>query len=270
MNKHLLRSPAFGLPTLLVLLCTALPTQAQQAQTAQAAPKPAAKAPAAKAPPAAAAAAPAAATAAAPSGEKLGSLGKGTSGGPILSRDELRACLNQEASIRTRLDEMDTVRTQLGTEKQAIAADQQVLRGERAPLDALKVRADALSLRLKDYSARVENWNARVAAMTESKAKGSDADKARTELNAEREVFVKEGPGLEAEKAALTADSEAAVKVYNSKAQVVDARVTAWNTRNQETNDRATAMEAERATWVTACSDRRYREDDEIAIRKGK
>ncbi len=262
MNKHLLRAQSLGLSTLVAAVFTATAALAQTAPSS-ATKAPAAKAPAAKAP--AAAAAPAA-----PTGEKLGSFGKGSSAGPILTRDELRACFDQEASIRTRLDGMDAVRTQLSTEKQAIAAEQATLRTERAPLDAIKVRADALSVRLKDYSARVENWNQRVAALNDSKAKGSEADKQRTTLNAEREVFVKEGPGLEAEKVPFTADSEVAVKAYNSKAQVVDARVTAWNERNQKTNEQAAVIEAERATWVTACSDRRYREEDEVAIRKGK
>jgi hypothetical protein len=259
MNKHLLRARTPGLSTWAVAYIATL--FAAHAALAQPAPKPVAKAPAAKA----AAAAPAAAA-----GDKMGSLGKGTGSGPILTRDELRVCLDQEAGIRTRLDALDVARTQLSTEKQTLTADQATLRGERAPLDALKARADALSLRLKDYSARVESWNQRVAELNDSKAKGAEADKQRTALNAEREVFVKEGPGLEAEKAQLTADSEVAVKVYNSKAQAVDARVTAWNERNQKTNEQGTVIEAERATWVTACSDRRYREEDEVAIRKGK
>ncbi len=57
---------------------------------------------------------------------------------------------------------------------------------------------------------------------------------------------------------------------YNVKATALDTRVTDWNARNAKLNEANAAREAERKGWVTACSDRRYREDDEIAIRKGK
>jgi hypothetical protein len=50
----------------------------------------------------------------------------------------------------------------------------------------------------------------------------------------------------------------------------VDARIAAWNERNGQWNDTSNALEAERKGWVTACADRRYREDDENAIRRGK
>ena len=54
------------------------------------------------------------------------------------------------------------------------------------------------------------------------------------------------------------------------KATALDARVTAWNQNNEQWNADSRALETERSTWVSACSDRRYREEDETAIRQGK
>ena len=56
---------------------------------------------------------------------------------------------------------------------------------------------------------------------------------------------------------------------YNAKASALDARVSDWNARNNAWNDTSLALEAERKGWVRDCADRRYREDDESAIRRG-
>ena len=68
----------------------------------------------------------------------------------------------------------------------------------------------------------------------------------------------------------LAATTESVVGAYNAKARVLDARVTAWNERNAAWNDTTAKLETERKAWVSSCADRRYREDDETAIRQGK
>lgn len=200
---------------------------------------------------------------------KTASLGKGTSGGPLLTREELRVCLAQEPSIRTRLADIEANRAKLDAEKATIAADQQTLRAERAPIDELKTQADALAARIKAYSARVESWNQRSADPAAAK-RGSDGDRLRETLNKEREELGKDGAALEADKAKLNSTSQETVAAYNAKAQALDARVAAWNERNAKANEAGAALETERKAWVTSCADKRYNEDDEIAIRKSK
>ena len=60
------------------------------------------------------------------------------------------------------------------------------------------------------------------------------------------------------------------VNAYNANAKAVEARVVDWNTRNQAWNDAGVNLETERQEWVQQCADRRYREDDEAAIKAGK
>ncbi|MBK6472251.1 MAG: hypothetical protein IPF94_16520 [Betaproteobacteria bacterium] len=43
-----------------------------------------------------------------------------------------------------------------------------------------------------------------------------------------------------------------------------------WNQRNAQVNETARKLEDERSLWLSECSNRRYREDDEKAIRAGK
>jgi chromosome segregation ATPase len=220
-------------------------------------------------PPAKAAAPAPAATNKAETGKTTSISGKPNSG-PILTRDELRACFSQEESIRTRLGALDGRRAPLDQEKASLATDQAALKVEREPVDAIKKAAEDLSARLKDYGARVQAWNDRVTAFNATPPSGAKAERERTEINKDRAELETQQKALEAEKTKLSSDSEVAVRNYNTKAQALEARVTDWNTRNEAWNKDSKGLQGERSEWVTSCSDRRYREDDEIAIRKGK
>ena len=232
------------------------------AQTAPAKPvaKPAAPAPASATTPAAK-----------PADGKTSGIGGGSGGGGILTRDELRACLKQELTMRTRLSEHAASRVPLDQEKLALTADQQALRTDRAGIDELKMQSEALAGKLKVFSLRVTTWNEQVEEFNRS-SRASDPNRERRQaaLNTERELIAKERTELEAERMSLLASNEIQVKAFNVKAQALDARVGAWNERNAAWNDAGPKLETEREQWVSACSNRRYREEDEIAIRAGK
>lgn len=231
---------------------------------------PAAKPAAAPAKPAAAPAKPAAPAAAA---DKTLSLGGGSAtGGAVLTREELRACLQQEESIRERFKATDATRVTLDAEKAAIATDQQALRADRVPIDGVKARADEFSARSKAHSARVEDWNKRDAALNEETRRNATWERKRKELDKERDDIGKARTELETERASLAKDSEDMVRNYNAKIVSLDleGRVTRWNAGNAKWNEGLTSLEAERKNWLSDCADRRYREDDEKAIRAGK
>ena len=196
--------------------------------------------------------------------------GHGTGSGPILTRDELRTCLSQEELIRKKLDDHAALRAPLDQEKATLATEQQNLKTERAPLDTLKTEADALSLKFKAYGDRISAWNERVAAFNSANPSGTRGDRERAALNKDREDLAVEQKALEAEKNDFGVRSDALVKDFNAKAARVDARVADWNQRNNAWNEGSKALEGERSGWVSSCSERRYREDDETAIRNGK
>lgn len=222
--------------------------------------------------PAKAAPKPAAAPAkAAPTGgDKTLSLGGKSSGGPILTRDELRVCFSQEESIRKRLEAHTALRTPLDKEKADLSTAQAGLRTERAPLEDMKKQAEDLSQRMKNYGDRVTGWNERVKTFNSENPTGAKGERERVALNKERDDLAVVQKSLEAEKTEFAAKSEATVREYNAKAAAVDAQVSNWNQRNEQWNQDARALEADRSEWVINCADRRYREDDEIAIKRSK
>jgi hypothetical protein len=178
-----------ALLALLPALVLALPlagfvAHAQAQTTAPAAPKP----PKAAAKPAAKPAKPAAAAAAAAADGKTLSLGgNNISSGPLLTRDELRACLQHEEDIRTRLGQIDATRAALDQDKQAIATAQAGLRTDREAINSWKVKIDDLAERMKAYSTRVEALNARVAEHNAETRTGTPQYERRgKEINTER------------------------------------------------------------------------------------
>ncbi len=124
---------------------------------------------------------------------------KGTS--VYMTRDELRSCLKQQASVEARDDE-------LAAEKNAIAAQQALIARDG---DALKARFEGLD---------------------------------RT--NAE------------------------AVDGYNISVQARDKQVEAFKASANAFNASVEANQVARSAWAKGCANRRFFEEDETAIRKGK
>ena len=267
----MLTPPArFGAALLAATLCWCT-TASVQAQTPAASAKPPAKA----------AAKPAVKTEPAAADKTLSLGGPAGAAGPaeaasaprrgLLTRDELRACFSDEANIRARLAKLEADRAPLETEKQAIATEQAAFREERIALDARQRTAtEGLNAKFKTFVAKVEASNNRVLAANEARRTGSAAEREREALNAERSALEKEREGLEAEKVTTVAQLQEVVNAYNAKAVTVDKRVQDWNQRNAKLNDASGAAEAERKDWVVNCSNRRYREEDELAIKAGK
>ena len=53
----------------------------------------------------------------------------------------------------------------------------------------------------------------------------------------------------------------------NSKVDALNTRTAAWNERNKRVVKMGEDLTQERDLWASECGNRRYREDDEIAIR---
>jgi hypothetical protein len=89
-------------------------------------------------------------------------------------------------------------------------------------------------------------------------------------LDGEKPEIVAEGDAIKAARETLDRTSEDAIKAFNQRVLDHDARVNDHNKRNRALITDATAWQAASDQWKTQCGDRRYREDDEIAIKRGK
>jgi len=210
---------------------------------------------------------PAAAQAPAAAPSKTGTLGETKStNNKILTREELRACMKRQDAIRQSRSSMETQRSALDAERVQIESSAAALTAERSAIDEQRSAIAALSARFAEHKTRVEDWNARMAQMQERRP----TDRALREMDLEKKAIEQSAVALEAERNSLLPVHEAAVGRYNTSVQQRDQRIGDWNARNLQQTEAERNAENERLDWMDGCSGRRFREDDEAAIKAGK
>lgn len=99
-----------------------------------------------------------------------------------------------------------------------------------------------------------------------------DADllKEQAALADVKTVIAQLGDALKAQLGALDRTSAEAVAAYNGEAQARDKMIDDYEARVTQYNSRVEAGKAEREAFAKSCDNRRYFEDDETAIKKGR
>jgi chromosome segregation ATPase len=188
--------------------------------------------------------------------------------GKLLTRDELRACLKRLDDVNTNSKDLEGRRAALDKEKDELTKSGDALKTERADVDVKLAAVRDWEGRMRSHGSEIETFNQRLKAAESAPANQREA--LGKELDAERERLNKARAPLADEEARLVPAYQNAVKGYNEKAQGRDAKVADWNARNKTINETAAKHEDERSSWLAECANRPYREDDEIAIKRGR
>lgn len=204
-----------------------------------------------------------------PSGAAASGLGGGQlkPGEKLMTRDELRVCLQRQDKLVAQLGEHDRQRLVLDEERKGLEAEGEALRAERAAVDARGGEVKAFQEKARVLAARVTAFNARQNELNEKRAASASDIKA---LDEERKALMAESEALESERKTLISSIDDAAKAYNAKATARDAKVGDWNNRNAALVAEVKDAESARESWRNECGNRPYREDDEKAIRAGK
>jgi chromosome segregation ATPase len=195
-------------------------------------------------------------------------IGGKTATGKVMTRDELRACFARRDELNVSAKKVEAERTQLDAERTEVVKEGDAIKADRAEVDKRLAAVREWEERVKAHRAAVEAYNTRTAEA--QAAKGQQQKDLLAKLTEDRAALEKTSQQLQADEAALVPVYQAAVKTYNDKATARDAKVTSWNERNTAALKNTETHEDNRKTWVSECANRPYREDDEIAIKKGK
>lgn len=188
--------------------------------------------------------------------------------GKVLTRDELRECFKRLDDFNAASKELAGQRTTLDQEKDELARSGEALKTERAEIETRTQGIKQWQERMRAHGAEIEAFNQRIKAVEQAPPDKQEA--MLKELETERQRLNDARAPLAEEEARLLPAYEAAVKSYNEKAKARDVRVDDWNGRNRTLNERAAQREQDRSAWLAECADRPYREDDEIAIKRGR
>lgn len=102
------------------------------------------------------------------------------------------------------------------------------------------------------------------------KTQNEAAAKERETLEKEKSEIVETGKALKEQLTTLDRTNAEAVQQYNTAVLERDKRIDAFEARMPEFNGKVEALQKDREGFERQCGNRRYDEDDEIAIRKGK
>lgn len=113
---------------------------------------------------------------------KEASFGKGKAGGAVLTRDQLRQCLTQQAQVKNEEAELVKLQAGLNTEKAAVIRSGEVLAEQGNTLDRSKPEL---------VSAYNEQVLARDKAIDELQARGAQFNERAGAAGVQREAFAK-------------------------------------------------------------------------------
>ena len=113
---------------------------------------------------------------------KEASFGKGKASGPVLTREQLRQCLTQQAHVKTEEAELVKLQTGLNTDKAAIVRSGEMLTEQGAALDRSKPEL------VTAYNDLVQ---AREKAIDDLQARGAQFNERAGAAGVQREAFAK-------------------------------------------------------------------------------
>jgi chromosome segregation ATPase len=195
------------------------------------------------------------------------SLGGGSGSGPVMTREELRACLKQQDTLKVRVADYDQQRAALDKERADILQAKQAIDADRGGVQAGKI--NDLNARAADVATRITEWNTRWQDFERLGRGGPTADRQRRQLLREQKELNEENAAIDKEREGLSGVGGNA-KEINVKLEALNARTVAWNDRQKVVVKMGEDVTQARDLWAAECGSRRYREDDEIAIRQGK
>lgn len=196
--------------------------------------------------------------------------GKSSSSGKVLTRDELRACMKQQESLAGRKTELETRQNALAAEREQVQKDTDAIKAEQASLSSRKDAVDSLNARMTAFSAKVKDLQQRQDDFEKSGRSGPTAERERRKFEKEAAEIKKEEAELNAERDKLQAGGNEAVNKLNAKVDAQQQAAQAWNDKSKKLTADQQAYEDDRIAWLDNCGNRRYREDDEKAIKAGK
>lgn len=188
----------------------------------------------------------------------------------IMSKEELRACMALKASNDKGSLEMERRRAELDKEREQLANAPDSGTALRAAVaEKLKAVQD-LDAALDAHRKTVEDWNERMADFEKRSKDMRNADRRRQVLKQEQFALRANEEKLMAERQDKVAAYEASVQEANHRISQGGQRNADWNARNEQLGAAEQDLLDARHKWASECGDRRFREEDEIAIKAGK
>jgi hypothetical protein len=171
----------------------------------------------------------------------------------IMTREELRACMKMKQVN-------DASAAAILQEQQGFSRDQDAVKAEQAEVnkanEEMRTRAVAITTERDAMAAVVTDLSA--------KAQNAKTDAEKADYEAERTKLVERNRVHQQAVESFNATQQ----TLRTRIDTLNERVVAINQRGATINDRVEPQQKQAAAWKDQCGNRRYREEDEILIKK--
>ena len=186
----------------------------------------------------------------------------------LMTRDELRACMKLQDDIKAKAVAVEGTQKVLAQEKQDLTPTRDGLKSLRDDVEKYSGLFKKIDADVRDQAKRIEQWNAEMKEVEESSMRS--AEQRKKQLQKEQPELVARNNELIAAREQQYKLYEAAVERFNARGKGLEASVKDWNERNERLADDADKVLDLREKYAHECSRRRFREEDEQAIKQGK
>lgn len=193
---------------------------------------------------------------------------KQPSGKGLMTRDELRVCLRRQTEISTGATALEQRKSSLDAEKSVLSKAIDAAKGLREEVNGLVDALEKIDLQVRDHTLRVEKWNHDYKEANASQER--QAVLRKKELVAEQDSLNGRSKVLNDTRAEALTRYQLAAKQFKDRSTVVDTEIATWNQHGKQlANDLDKALEVQHQ-FTAECSNLRFLEEDENAIKSGK
>lgn len=193
--------------------------------------------------------------------------GKAPANGKMMTIQELRSCIKQQEGLKAQREDIQKRRADMDAERAAIAKDAEDIKPLREDVQAKNAQVKAFNEKHKAFGDRVNAFNQKVAEAKDSGRTGVMLEKMMRDISKEERELQAQDAALKAESKGVMDGVQESINRFNARADANQKRALAWNEGNKKLESEEAAYEDKRMDWSANCGGRRYREDDEKAIR---
>lgn len=189
-------------------------------------------------------------------------------GDKIMTKDELRACMTLDNDNEMRTDAIEKRHDALSKERDQLEKAPDDTAPLRAEVDKLLEEVKLADAKVGENAKLIEDWNSRMAEFTKKSKEMRNAARREQVLKQERIKLESANEPLVADRAAKVAAYEKAVETLNQRAGQRSSGSAEWNKRYDALRAEEAELNKSKDKWTSECSNRRFRENDEMAIKK--
>lgn len=192
--------------------------------------------------------------------------GKAPSG--MMTRDELRTCMNLQRTIDAKAKAMDQDNAKMQADKDNITASTSELETLRTDLAKQRDDFTRADNTVRENTKKLQAWNKELHQIAASPNSASQEKKKQVENDYAN--LSKDNKQVMAQRDTTYKTYSLGAKQFNIKATSLEKQVSGWNAQDKQFTTEVNTLAKMRTDYASACTNRPFLEADRAAVKAGK